>query len=219
MKNQREAFSLHPEVHYLNNAYKAPLLRAAETAAMEALVQARNPQAIDPSAFFSTTAEVQALFAQLVNCAASEVVIIPSVSYGIGSVLANLPYQAGQHALTVEEEFPSDYFALQRWCTQHQAPLRIIGPDASAQQKGAGWHERLLAAIQPETAVLVISSVHWVNGLKFDLEAIGKRCMETGTKLIVDGTQSVGALPIDVQKYHIDALICADYKWLLGPYS
>jgi len=35
----------------------------------------------------------------------------------------------------------------------------------------------------------------------------------------VDGSQSVGALSIDVKKYHIDALICAGYKWLMGPYS
>jgi hypothetical protein len=36
---------------------------------------------------------------------------------------------------------------------------------------------------------------------------------------VVDGTQSVGALPIDVQKYRIDALVCGGYKWLMGPYS
>ncbi len=36
---------------------------------------------------------------------------------------------------------------------------------------------------------------------------------------VVDGTQSVGALPIDVTTFHIDALVCAGYKWLLAPYS
>ena len=37
--------------------------------------------------------------------------------------------------------------------------------------------------------------------------------------LVVDGTQSVGALPFDVGQIQPDALICATYKWLLGPYS
>ena len=37
--------------------------------------------------------------------------------------------------------------------------------------------------------------------------------------MIIDGTQSVGALPFDIQKVQPDALICAGYKWLLGPYS
>jgi selenocysteine lyase/cysteine desulfurase len=58
-----------------------------------------------------------------------------------------------------------------------------------------------------------------MEGLKFDLKAIGEKCRATNTYFIVDGTQSVGALPLDVQKFKIDALICAAYKWLLGPYS
>jgi selenocysteine lyase/cysteine desulfurase len=40
-----------------------------------------------------------------------------------------------------------------------------------------------------------------------------------GALLIVDGTQSVGAMPFDVQKIKPDALVCAGYKWLLGPYG
>src|SRR5690606_18561046 len=64
-----------------------------------------------------------------------------------------------------------------------------------------------------------ISSVHWMNGLRFDLKAIGEKCSSVGARFIVDGTQSVGALPMDVEEFKIDALICATYKWLLGPYS
>ena len=37
--------------------------------------------------------------------------------------------------------------------------------------------------------------------------------------MIIDGTQSVGALPFDVEKIRPDALICAGYKWLMAPYS
>jgi selenocysteine lyase/cysteine desulfurase len=35
----------------------------------------------------------------------------------------------------------------------------------------------------------------------------------------VDGTQSVGAMPFDVFAVKPDVLVCAGYKWLLGPYS
>ena len=40
-----------------------------------------------------------------------------------------------------------------------------------------------------------------------------------GAAFVVDGTQSVGALPFDVREIQPDALICAGYKWLLGPYA
>ena len=86
-------------------------------------------------------------------------------------------------------------------------------------EKARDWNQRILEAIGKDTAFLVMASVHWMNGTKFDMEQIGARCRAVGAKLVVDGSQSVGALPIDVQKYHIDALICAAYKWLMGPYS
>ena len=53
----------------------------------------------------------------------------------------------------------------------------------------------------------------------FDLKKIREKCSSVGALLIIDGTQSVGALPFDVQEIRPDALICAGYKWLMGPYS
>ncbi len=86
-------------------------------------------------------------------------------------------------------------------------------------EKAKDWNERILEAIETGTAFVVMASVHWMNGTKFDLERIGARCKEVGARLIVDGSQSVGALPIDVKRYNISALVCAAYKWLMGPYS
>ena len=61
--------------------------------------------------------------------------------------------------------------------------------------------------------------MHWTDGTLFDLAAIGERCREVGAALVVDATQSVGALDFDVQAVQPDVLIVATYKWLLGPYS
>jgi selenocysteine lyase/cysteine desulfurase len=61
--------------------------------------------------------------------------------------------------------------------------------------------------------------VHWTDGPRFDLKAIREKTLEVGAALVVDGTQSVGALPFDVEELQPDALVCAAYKWLLGPYS
>ena len=61
--------------------------------------------------------------------------------------------------------------------------------------------------------------VHWADGTIFDLEKIRKKTKEVGALLIIDGTQSVGAMPFDVNKIKPDALVCAAYKWLMGPYG
>ena len=64
-----------------------------------------------------------------------------------------------------------------------------------------------------------IGHVHWSDGTLFHLEKIRAKLDKTGGLLVIDGTQSVGALPFSISKIRPDALICAGYKWLMGPYS
>ena len=86
-------------------------------------------------------------------------------------------------------------------------------------QRARKWNERVLEAIGDDTAIVALCQVHWTDGTLFDLEEVGTRCREVGAALVVDGTQSVGALPFDVGRIRPDALVCAGYKWLMGPYS
>jgi selenocysteine lyase/cysteine desulfurase len=219
MNCQKHLFQLPDGIHYLNNAYMSPLLRSVEEKGIEGMRRKRNPVSITPADFFTDVKGVRQKFGSMVNGEPSQVAVMPSVSYGMSSVIRNIPCKTGQHALTISEEFPSCYYTAQRWCREHGAELRVIARKDDLPEKGKDWNERILEAINTNTAFVVLASVHWMNGTKFDLEAIGSRCRETGTKLIVDGSQSVGALPMDVKKYKIDALICAAYKWLMGPYS
>ncbi len=86
-------------------------------------------------------------------------------------------------------------------------------------KRGERWNARILESIDADTGVVALAPVHWTDGTRFDLEAIGERAREVGAAFVVDGTQSVGALPFDVRELRPDALIVASYKWLLGPYS
>jgi len=219
MKCQKHLFQLPEEIHYLNNAYMSPLLKSVEEKGIQGMQRKRNPISIKPVDFFTDVKGVRQKYGTLVNCDPSQVAVMPSVSYGMSSVIRNISYRNGQHALTVSEEFPSCYYTAKRWCEDHGAELRIVARKDDLPQKGRDWNERILDAINTDTAFVVMASVHWMNGTKFDLESIGNRCREVGARLIVDGSQSVGALHMDVKKYKIDALICAAYKWLMGPYS
>lgn len=214
MDCQKHLFSIDPEISYLNNAYRGPLLKASENAALTDLGKMRNPQELQPSDFFTETEEVRGLFAQLISAETDEIAFIPSTSYGFAIALSNWTDQKGKKAITVKDEFPSGYFAVIRWAEEQEVSLEVIGEDAEL-----SWNDKILAAIDEYTALVLISSVHWMNGYIFDLEAIGAKCQKVGACFIVDGTQSVGAKPIDVKACKIDALICATYKWLLGPYS
>lgn len=219
MDCQKHLFQLPEGIHYLNCGYMSPLLKSVEEKGIEGMRMKRNPIAIKPTDFFTGLVGVREKFSRMVNCAPAQVAFMPSVSYGMSSVINNIPYEKGQHALTISEEFPSCYYTAQRWCNTHGAELKVVARNEDIPEKAKDWNERILNAISRETAFLVMASVHWMNGSKFDLERIGARCRELGVKLVVDGSQSVGALPVDVKKYNISALVCAAYKWLMGPYS
>ncbi|MFM9949026.1 MAG: aminotransferase class V-fold PLP-dependent enzyme [Saprospiraceae bacterium] len=219
MSPQKHLFQLSEEGHYLNCAYMSPLLRSVEEAGIAGMQKKRNPAKIRPEDFFEEAEIVRTKFGQLVNGHPAQVAIIPSASYGLQSAISNIPPGNGTHAITVSEEFPSDFYALKSWCTKHGKDLVVIPPPEATPERGKIWNERLLEAINPDTAAVVISSIHWTNGTLFDLKKIGARCKEVGALFIVDGTQSVGSMPIDVVAFQIDALVCAAYKWLLGPYS
>jgi selenocysteine lyase/cysteine desulfurase len=219
LNSQKEKFSLDPRSHYINCAYMSPLLKSAEQAGIEGLRRKQNPFRVSAQDFFTEAAEVRRLFASMINAEPGRIAIIPSASYGLGVVISNIKPHRGGRVVTVFEEFPSDVYSLHRICSEHSLELLTIVPPDVLENRGKLWNERILEAIVPGTVLVNLSSVHWADGTIFNLEEIGKRAKEVGALLVVDGTQSVGAMEIDIKKYKIDALICAAYKWLLGPYT
>jgi selenocysteine lyase/cysteine desulfurase len=219
METQAELVYLEKSIHYLNCAAKSPLLKTGERAMIDAMDREKDLHLRTTADFFERPEQVRGLFANLVDCRPAQVAFMPAVSYGLSSVLNNVVPQNGQHAITVTSEFPSDYLSVQAWCEKHGSELKVIGTNEPLDTMGEDWNTRILEAISKDTAVVVISAIHWMHGMRFDLKQIGERCREMGTVFLVDGTQAVGAMPINVKELQIDALFCAGYKWLFGPYS
>ncbi len=221
---REDEFSLPGDLHYLNCAYMSPLARTVERAGLEGFRRLRVPTRIASSDFFTESDELRRAFAELVESdAADRVAIVPSVSYGVALAAENLEVEAGQNLVLAEDQFPSNVYAWTRLAEEHGLELRIVGAGADAAGGGPGraerWNERLLEAVDSATAGVALPHVHWTDGTRFDLEAMGRRCRDVGAALVVDGTQSVGALPFDMDRIRPDALVCAGYKWMLGPYS
>lgn len=217
---QKSSFSLPGDEHYLNCAYMSPISVAVETAGMTGLARKRVPSRIATSDFFTESDRARALFARLVNAPdPTRIAIIPAASYGLAIAARNLPANAGQNIVVTHEQFPANVHAWRRLARDRGVEIRVVAPPDTVEGRGRGWNTRLLEAIDTSTAIVALGHVHWTDGTKFDLEAIGARARAVGAALVVDGTQSVGALPFDVQAIQPDALICATYKWLMGPYS
>ena len=219
MKCQRDLFSLPDGQHYLNCAYMSPLLKAAETAGINGLRRKAVPAEITPVDFFEPAEELRRAFSRLIHTSLERIALVPAVSYGMGIATYNLPLTPEQNVVIPGEEFPSNVYPWLEQCKRTRATLRRVDRPRETPAPGTAWNARFLEAIDTNTAVVALSSVHWTDGTLFELEQIGQRAREVGALFIVDGTQSVGALPFDFEQVQPDLLVCAGYKWLLGPYQ
>ena len=198
----------------------APLSSSVAHAGHRALEKLRDPSRLRPEDFFEDSDDIRKLFAHLIGATdPNRIAIVPSVSYALATVAQNVPLQAGQNIVVVHEQFPSNVYTWTRLCRTNGAELRTVSPPAKDPDRAAVWNARILDAIDPHTGIVAIPELHWTDGTRYDLTEIGRRARECGAVFIVDGTQSVGATPFDVETVRPDALVCAGYKWLTGPYG
>lgn len=220
MENFRPLFSLADDVHYLNCAYMSPLPNAVAVAGMKGLLRKAEPYNISPQDFFNDAEKVRQAFANLIGSREPmRVAIVPSVSYAVATVAKNLPCSAGEEIIIAHEQFPSNVYAWQVLARQRQLTLRSIAPPDTLQNRGALWNEAILKAITNKTALVALPHFHWADGTRFELAAIADKVHRCGGVLVVDGTQSLGAYPFNLQEIRADAVIAASYKWLMGPYG
>ncbi len=213
-------FHIDPDVHYLNCAYMSPLPESVEEAGRGGLARKRSPWTIGPEDFFTEVDEARSRFAGVLGTPRREqVAVLASVSYGMAVVARNLPLGAGQHIVVAGEQFPSNVHPWRRLAAQRGAQVRTVAAPDSREGRGAAWNDALHAAIDQRTALLAIGHVHWADGTRFDLPRLAARAREVGAWVVIDGTQSLGALQFPFDAVRPDAVIGATYKWLLGPYG
>lgn len=224
MKNQKHLFSLQEDIHYINCATRGPFSKNVELAGQQAILNTTNEiHRLTSDDFFEPAWVVRKLFAELIQTPEFErVALISSVSYAMAVVARNLHqkpgFMAGQKILILDGEFPSDVYAWERVAAEYSLIIQTV-PMPTESQIGEEWNKRILENIDSQTALVVCPHVHWMYGIIFDLEIISRQAKAMGAWLIVDGTQSVGALPFSLEKIKPDMLVCAGYKWLMGPYS
>ena len=220
LESQQHNFAIPTNIHYLNCAYMAPISNAVADSAEQALSRLRAPNTLQPSDFFERSDVVRHLFAQLIDVDdPSRIAIIPSVSYAIAALARNTEVRPGANVVIVHEQFPSNVYTWKRVCDETGAELRIVTPSFTNDARGLAWNAALLSAIDTSTALVSIPELHWADGTMFDLERVGVRARECDARFILDGTQSIGAKPFSVTHSQPDAVVCAGYKWLMGPYS
>jgi selenocysteine lyase/cysteine desulfurase len=214
VNEHRALFDLPADVAYLNCANLAPQLRAITAAGAHAARTKASPWTVTTSDWFDGAEELRGLAAGIIGVDADGVALIPSVSYGMAIAAKNARVEAGQSIVMPERDFPSNVYAWRALAGARGARVVMV-----AREQSESWADALERAIDDTTAVVSVPPCHWMDGGLVDLERVATRARAVGAMLVVDASQSLGAMPIDVARVQPDFLMAVGYKWMLGPYG
>lgn len=216
LKPQKHLFSISEDVVYLNTASFSPAFKSVEKAGIEAVKRKSSPELKQNSDLFGPVIKLRKLFAQIIEeDDYNRVVTIPSVSYGMANVANNITLKPNDEIIIVEEQFSSNFYIWEDLANRYNAKIITI----KQPENNADWNAKILETISDKTALVAIGQIHWANGVVYNLKAIREKTTANNALLLIDGSQSIGALPFSVKDIKPDALICAGYKWLFGPYG
>ena len=211
---QRSLFSIPNEVVYLNTAYMSPLMNSVVDAINHGAKLKASPWDLTINDFFENSELVRELFANLVNVSLKNIALVPSASYGLETAAKNLKVGSGRSVVMLENQFPSHVYPWQRLVKETGGKLIKV-----KEKQDRNLTELVLELINEQCAIVAVPNVLWTNGRLIDLVSIRKRCDQVGAALVLDLTQSLGAIKTDFNIIKPDFAVVAGYKWLLCPYS
>jgi L-cysteine/cystine lyase len=198
----RAQFPVLERIAYLNAGTFGPLARATVTAVEEQtrreLVEGRRGNAYFFDQVLPTRETVRARLAAELGVDPGAVALTTSTTDGCAVVLAGLGLGRDDEVVTTTDEHFGLLGAL------HASAARVVVAPAEP--------ERLLAAITPRTRLLAVSHVLWTTGRMLPVRELRAAA---GVPVLVDGAQSVGAVPVDATE--ADFLTVSGQKWLCGP--
>lgn len=203
---------------YLNTGSVGPL--PAETAAaMAELVdyelKVGRAHPADFERFLERLDEARAAVAAVIGADVDEIAIVHATGEAMNAALWGLDVRPGDRIVTTTAEHPAGL-----------GPVRLVadrfGAEVAVADVGNGGDdERTLAAfdaaITERTRIVALSHVLFTTGARLPVKDVAELARSRGARVVVDGAQAAGALPVSVTDLGVDFYAVPAQKWLLGP--
>ena len=206
-------FPVNNHLIWLNNCGTTPLgdpIRARVNLWLEEY--GRRGTAAEGFSYPGIKASIQRRLEALLNARPGELALIHHTSEGMNFISHGVDMRPGDEILILENEYPSNVYPWEHWRAKGVA-LRTVPLMANP--------EEFLAAFAtmagPKVRLASLSAVHWCTGMPLPLEAIGRLCAQRNIIFVVDGSQGVGLVDLDVRAAGIHYMAFSAWKWLLGP--
>ena len=157
--------------------------------------------------------KTRACLVEELNAEDQTLVLTENVSLGCNIALWGLDWRPGDHVIRTENEYPGVVAAIDALARRFQLKIDVV----SVPREPDRLLSELARIIRPETRLLSVSHITWDTGRILPIEAIVSLCRRHGVRVLVDGAQSAGALPLDLDRIGADFYAFTGHKWLCGP--
>ena len=199
---------------YLNFAAHAAIPRVALNAVRLSAEAKMRPHIVDDQTFFSVAASLRQTLATSIGASPDEVALTSGAGAGLAAIAYALKRSDGDEVICSRGEFPVQYATWKPMEAREGIKVRIAVPQGQFVQS-----DDLVASLTPSTRVVSVSHVRFDDGSMLDVSSLAAACKRNGTLLVLDVSQSCGAVPMNVRTLGADFIVCAGYKYLLSPWG
>ena len=199
---------------YLNFAAHAAIPRVALNAVQASVAAKMRPHIVDDLSFFAVAASLRQTLATLIGASPDEIALTSGAGAGLAAIAYALQWSAGDEVVIARGEFPVQYATWKPMEAREGIKVQIVVPQGQFIQA-----DDLIAAMTPRTRVISVSHVRFDDGSMLDVPSLAAVCKRNGTLVVLDVSQSCGAIPMGVRSLGADFIVCAGYKYLLSPWG
>ena len=213
-KVRQEQFPITQRLAYLDTSSSGLICKNAKDAMVNYLTD-RYENAFGITGVFDAWAHADAMrstVAAMFNAEPEEIFFGGAASTIINVFSAGIQLKENANVVMSGLSFPSTPYT---WMNRVGAEnVRIAQPE-----NGALPAQKLFDLVDENTAVISLCSVENTTGFRHDLKEISAFCQERGIYLVLDITQGVASMKVDVQETPVDFMVSSTFKWLGGPFG
>ncbi len=200
---------------YMNNAAtswpKPPEVAEAVASSLNAIPGEANRGGVTD---FDVFQEVRTELARLMGISCpSQIALGPNSTWGLNQAIFGYPLKPGDVVLSTKAEHNAVLRPL--WVLEQKGVTVIKVPvDRVGRVSASDWKEALLAH-RPKLCILTHASN--VTGAVNDIETLAREAKEAGADVLLDVSQTLGCVPVQLSQWGVDLAAFTGHKYLLGP--
>lgn len=214
-------------VSHFNNAGSALMPQPVIDAQQEYLTHEINYGGYEAAEKFAgRLKDTYANIAELIHAKPHEIAVVESATVAWGKAFFSINFQPGDRIVTAMAEYASNYINYLQVAKTHQIEIEVIANDEHGQISVKALEELLEEdkvnqasgnAKKGKIKLISITHIPTNGGLVNPAEKVGKLAKKHGILYLLDACQSVGQMPVDVQKIGCDMLSATGRKYLRAP--